>query len=113
MTMGPAVGIAITLGVIFAYLYINWFIGTRVTGFIAGLFTKENDDEVIGYDEDSGMGRSVWSPVTRADQRFKYWFFLVMVPLLVYVNYKFWDKIWATMEFVANTSVHFAAQFVT
>ena len=111
--MGAAIGIGITLGVIFGYLYINWFIGTRVAGFIAGRFSKEDDDEVIAYDEDRGMGRSVWTPVTRADQRFKYWFFLVMVPLLVYVNYRFWDKIWATMEFVANNAMRFAAQFVS
>jgi len=111
--MGTAVGISITLGVIGGYLYINWFIGTRVAGFIADRFTKKDDDEVIAYDEDRGMGRSVWTPVTRADQRFKYWFFLLMVPLLIYVNYKFWDTIWATMEFVANSLMRFVLQFVT
>lgn len=111
--MGSAIGVSVTLGVIFCYLFVNWFIGTRVAGFIASRFTKEDDDEVIAYDEDRGMGRSVWTPVTRGDQRFKYWFFLVVLPLLVYANYRFWDTIWVAMEIVANTAVQFASQFVT
>lgn len=45
------------------------------------------------------MGHSVITPVTRGGQRFKYLFFLVIFPLLVYVNYKFVDKIWATLDY--------------
>ncbi len=110
--MGAAIGIGITLGVIGGYLYLNSFIGTRIAGFMANLFAKENDDEVIAYDEDRGMGRSVITPVTRGGQRFKYWFFLVMVPALVYLNYTFADTIWATLEYIANALVQFAAQFL-
>jgi hypothetical protein len=110
--MGTAIGMGITLGIIGGYLYLNWFIGTRIAAFIANLFAKENDDEVIAYDEDRGMGRSIITPVSRGGQRFKYWFFLVMVPALVYLNYTFADTIWATLEYVGNTLMQFAAQFL-
>lgn len=111
--MDSAIAISVTLGVIFGYLYINWFIGTRVAWLIASRFAKEDDDDVIAFDEDRGMGRSVMTPVTRGDQRFKYWLFLVIFPLLIYANYKYWDPIWAAMDFVATTAVRFASQFVS
>ena len=110
--MGAAIGIGITLGVIGGYLYLNWFIGTRIAFFITDLFAKENDDEVISYDEDRGMGHSVITPVTRGGQRFKNWFFLVVFPSIVYLNYRFWETIWATLEYIGTTLVRFAAQFL-
>jgi len=110
--MGAAVGIGITIGVIGGYFYLNWFIGLRAALLIADLFAKENDDEVISYDEDRGMGHSVITPVTRGGQRVKYWLFLVIFPLLVYLNYTFCDKIWATLDYTATTLANFAAHFL-
>lgn len=110
--MDQAIGAGIVIVVLGGYFYLNYFVASRVAARIASFFAKENDDEIIAYDEDRGMGRSVWTPVSRFDQRFKYWFFLVMVPLVIYVNYKFWDRIWATLDTIVTTLAGFAARFL-
>lgn len=110
--MGAAIGILITLGVMGGYLYLNWFLATRIAGLLADRFAKDNDDEIIGMDEDRGMGRSVWTPVTRGGQRFKYWLFLLVVPVLAYLNYTFASTIWTSLESTANALARFAAQFL-
>ena len=110
--MDQAIGAIIVVGVIGGYLYLNYFVGTRVAGFIADRFRKDNDDEVITHDRIEEWDQVRLSPVTRAHQRFKYWFFLVMFPLLVYLNYKFVDKIWAALDFTAVKLMEFAATFM-
>ncbi len=110
--MDEAIGITIVVAVVGGYLYLNYFIATRVAGFIAGRFRKDNDDEVITHDRIEEWDQIRLSPVTRADQRFKYWFFLVMLPLLIYLNYKFVDKIWAALDFTAVKLMGFAAKFM-
>jgi hypothetical protein len=107
-----AVNMGIVIGVLGGYFYLNWFVATRLASFITGLFEKDDDDEVIGIDEDRGMGRSIWTPVTRGDQRFKYWFFLLILPVTILVNYRFWDDIWARLDWTATTLVGFAARFI-
>ena len=110
--MSAAIGIGVTLGVIGGYVYLNWFVGSRIAGLIAGFFARDNDDEIIAVHEDRGYGHSVWTPISRADQRFKYWFFLVILPILLFLNYTYWDVIWATMESVANTLMRFFASLL-
>jgi len=110
--MDQAIGVVIVVAVAGGYLYLNYFVATRVAGFIADRFSKDNDDEVITHDKIEEWDQVRFSPVTRADQRFKYSFFLVMLPLLVYLNYKFMDKIWAALEFIATKLASFAAQFL-
>ena len=110
--MDQAIGVIIVVGVIGGYLYLNYFVGTRAAGFIADQFRKDNDDEVITYEKADEFDQLRSSPVTRADQRFKYWFFLVIFPLLVYLNYKFVDKIWAALDFTATKLAGFVATFI-
>lgn len=112
MEMDEAVGAALALGVLGGYFYLNWFIGTRTAAWIASLFATDKDDEVVGMHEDRGAYHSVWTPVTRGGQRFKYWFFLVIAPAIVFVNYRFWDRIWSGLEWVWTTLVQYAAKFL-
>lgn len=67
--MGEFVGIAITLGTIGGYLYLNWFVASRSASFISNLFAKPDDDEVVGHDIDEETGLPS-IPVTRSGRRF-------------------------------------------
>ena len=110
--MGEFIGMAITLGTIGAYLYLNWFVATRSAWFISSLFEKPDDDEVVGYEIEETTGlRSI--PVTRSGRRFSYWLFLVFVPIVVYINYTFIEEIWSALNTIGNTLAGFAARFIT
>jgi len=110
--MGEYVGMAITLGTIGAYLYLNWFVATRSASFISGLFAKPDDDEVVSHDIDEKTGLPS-IPVTRGGRRFSYWFFLVVVPIVVYINYKYVAEIWNLLDTVANALAGFALKFMS
>ena len=110
--MGEFIGMAITLGTIGAYLYLNWFVATRSAWFLSGLFAKPDDDEVVGHDIDETTGLAS-IPVTRSGRRFSYWLFLVVVPIVVYINYTFIEEIWSALNTIGNTLAGFAARFIT
>ena len=109
--MGEFIGMAITLGTIGAYLYLNWFVATRSAWFLSGLFAKPDDDEVVGHDIDETTGLAS-IPVTRSGRRFTYWLFLIFVPIVVYLNYKYIAEIWSVLDTVATTLAGFAARFI-
>ena len=109
--MGEFVGMAITLGTIGGYLYLNWFVATRSAWFLSGLFAKPDDDEVVGHDIDEKTGMAS-IPVTRSGRRFSYWMFLVVVPIVVYINYTFIAEIWSALNIIGDTLAGFAARFI-
>jgi hypothetical protein len=59
----------------------------------------EHDDQVVSYDTyRDPMGNQKIRLVSRGDMRVRTWYFLLVMPLFLYLHYKFWDQLMAGFE---------------
>ena len=59
----------------------------------------EYDDQIVSHDiRKDPLGNQKIRAVSRGDMRVRSWYFLLVIPLFLYLHYKFWDQLVAGFE---------------
>lgn len=102
------------LAMLLLYIWANFWLAGRLAGWLADRTGPRGEPPVI--DEDTGividpddvivnhewvddeMGHRRMRSVTRGEERYRYWWLFVAMPLFGYLNYRFFDQIVAGFE---------------
>jgi hypothetical protein len=98
----------LAIGLVVGYIVLVFWLARRVARTLGGMFgsrrgqTIVDEDTGIEYDADDEIVEREWvntgaggelRVTSRFDRRVRYWYFLVIFPLLIYLHYQFWDPL--------------------
>jgi hypothetical protein len=101
------------LGLVLAYGLVLYFIALAIARTLAGLIGSRRgetivdedtgveydaDDEVVGLDTIETPSGVEMRSFSRRDSRVRMWLYGVLLPLAIYLHYRFWDQIAAGFE---------------
>lgn len=100
--MSPDIVLGLTaLAVPVLYVYLLWKASFYVACLLASPFSKPDDDEIDRY-VGSGSPQAGYSfiPITRGDRRAQLIFSIVILPVLIYLHYRFWEPLTELMAWL-------------
>lgn len=92
-----ALGLA-ALFIVLAWLWLNWKVVGVVANLIALPFARAGDHEIESYEGESIGGQVTLRPRTRADNRVRTIAAGAVLPVVLWLNHRYWERIWGLFE---------------
>lgn len=102
------------LAMLILYVWANFWLAGRLAGWLTDRTGPRSEPPVIDEDTgiaidpddvivnhewvDDGTGYRRMRSVSRGEERFRYWWLFLAMPLFVYLNYRFFDQVAAGFE---------------
>ncbi len=102
------------LAIVLLYVCTNFWLAGRLAGWLTDRTAPRDDPPIIDEDTgipiapddvivnhewlDDGTGHRRMRSVSRSEERFRYWWLFVAIPLFGFLNYRFFDQVEAGLE---------------